>query len=110
MSQAGSHSHARTENSTGYHTHGHHAHGHHATGGLKEANRQYFDGLAHSHEGGYENIPIAQPMADKACAAILEAFSFDKSQTVVMDFACGVGGFFANTAFPRPQSGILTRR
>ncbi|QRW26838.1 methyltransferase domain protein [Rhizoctonia solani] len=91
MSQASFHSHAHTESSTGYHTHGHHAHGHHATGGLKEANRQYFDGLAHSHEGGYENIPIAQPMADKACAAILEAFSFDKSQTVVMDFACGVG-------------------
>ncbi|CAE6434509.1 unnamed protein product [Rhizoctonia solani] len=86
MSEAISHSHTHADNGAS-----HHGHGHHAPGGLKEANRQFFDGLAHSHDGGYENIPIAQPMADKGSAAILDAFPFDKRHTVVMDFACGVG-------------------
>ncbi|CAE6344877.1 unnamed protein product [Rhizoctonia solani] len=86
MSQALPHSHTCTNNGANHHTHDHHA-----PGGLKEANRQFFDGLAHSHDGGYENIPVAQPMADKATAKILETFPFDKNQTVVMDFACGIG-------------------
>ncbi|KAJ1310570.1 hypothetical protein OPQ81_007299 [Rhizoctonia solani] len=69
----------------------HHAHVLPGPGEFKEANRQWFDAQAHDQEGGYEAKPIAQEMARKASVAFLEAFPFDKSQTVVMDFACGTG-------------------
>ncbi|CUA67667.1 putative methyltransferase C1347,09 [Schizosaccharomyces pombe 972h-] [Rhizoctonia solani] len=76
------------------HTHAENGAGHHARPtpeGFKEANRQWFDSQAHNYEGGYEAQPAAQDMAKKATAAFLEAFPFDKSQTIVMDFACGTG-------------------
>ncbi|CAE6511850.1 unnamed protein product [Rhizoctonia solani] len=85
MSQTShSHSHTHTENDNAHHTHAHHS-----SGGFKEANRQWFDSKAHSHEGGYETQPAAQEMANKISATVLETFPFDKSQTVMMDFACG---------------------
>ncbi|CAE6429578.1 unnamed protein product [Rhizoctonia solani] len=87
MSQTShSHSHTHTENDNAHHTHAHHS-----SGGFKEANRQWFDSKAHSHEGGYETQPAAQEMANKISATVLETFPFDKSQTVMMDFACGTG-------------------
>ncbi|KAH7340116.1 S-adenosyl-L-methionine-dependent methyltransferase [Rhizoctonia solani] len=79
-------SHMHTENDDA-----HHAHAHHGSGGLKEANRQWFDSKAHSDEGGYEAQPAAQEISSKISAAILDAFPFNKNQTVMMDFACGTG-------------------
>lgn len=86
MSQATTHSHTHTENDDSHQTHAHHG-----QGGYKEANRQWFDSKAHNNEGGYEAQPAAQEVADKISIAILDAFAFDKSQTVMMDFACGTG-------------------
>ncbi|KAL5636259.1 hypothetical protein ACGC1H_004916 [Rhizoctonia solani] len=82
MSQTVAHSHTGAENP---------GHTRPAPGGFKEANRQWFDSQAHNHAGGYEAQPAAQNMAKKAGEAFLVAFPFDKSQTVVMDFACGTG-------------------
>ncbi|CAE7078154.1 unnamed protein product [Rhizoctonia solani] len=86
MSQTAAHCHRHTDASGG-----HHAHVYPAPGGLKEANRQWFDSQAHNHEGGYEAQPMAQDMAKKASTVFLDTFPFDKSQTIVMDFACGTG-------------------
>ncbi|KAH7340097.1 hypothetical protein B0J17DRAFT_649916 [Rhizoctonia solani] len=84
MSQTAPHSHIHGGNVANQHTHSRPA-----PGGFKEANRQWFDAKAHSHEGGYEAEPAAVDMAKKASATYLEAFPFDKSQTVVLDFASG---------------------
>ncbi|CAE6465986.1 unnamed protein product [Rhizoctonia solani] len=86
MSQTAAHSHVNTGNVAG-----HHVHSRPAPGGFKEANRQWFDSKAHSHEGGYEAEPAAVEMARKASETYLKAFPFDKNQTVVLDFASGTG-------------------
>ncbi|KAG8685013.1 hypothetical protein FRC11_011280 [Ceratobasidium sp. 423] len=93
MSQAPAHTHTHTENGAG-----HRAHTRPAPGEFKEANRQWFDAQAHNHAGGYEAQPVAQDMARKASAAMLDAFPFDKGSTVVMDFACGTGMISQNLA------------
>ncbi|KAF8682959.1 S-adenosyl-L-methionine-dependent methyltransferase [Rhizoctonia solani] len=75
------------------HSHSHDiaADSHPNEGGVKEANRQYFDSQAHHHSGGYEASPARQLATQKAAATILEAVSFDEDKTIVMDYACGTG-------------------
>ncbi|KAH7340117.1 S-adenosyl-L-methionine-dependent methyltransferase [Rhizoctonia solani] len=86
------HTHTNEEGDTGHHhSHSPTTHSHHVPGGVKEANRQYFDSQAHHHSGGYEASPARQLATKKAVAAILEAVSFDENKTIVMDYACGTG-------------------
>lgn len=69
-------------------THAHDAHHNHASG-LVEANRRHFDSQAHAH--GYDAHPMAQLLAKKGGAALLDAFPFDEEKTVALDYACGTG-------------------
>jgi SAM-dependent methyltransferase len=98
-----------------------HSHHHHPTHELVEANRQHFDSQAHVHgntitllcswpkltvlNAGYDANPVSQLLAKKCGAAILKASSFDEDKTVVMDYACGTGGFYV---FIFQREGILT--
>ncbi|KAJ1300222.1 hypothetical protein OPQ81_005053 [Rhizoctonia solani] len=86
MSQTAPHSHTQAESQTV-----HPPHVPLAPGVLMDANRQWFDTQAQNYEGGYEAQVIAQEISQQASAEFLKAFPFDKSQTVVMDFACGTG-------------------
>ncbi|CAE6434501.1 unnamed protein product [Rhizoctonia solani] len=96
MSGTPHHIHAHTHESSIMHHHSHShdptaAHSHTTPGGIKEANRQYFDSQAHHHSGGYEASPARQLATKKTVAAILESVPFDEDKTVVMDYACGTG-------------------
>ncbi|CAE7128067.1 unnamed protein product [Rhizoctonia solani] len=98
MSSASHHTHSHTHEEGGagnHHSHSHShdaaAHPHHTPGGIKEANREYFDSQAHNHSGGYEASPARQLATKKAVAAILAAVPFDADKTIVMDYACGTG-------------------
>ncbi|CAE6432141.1 unnamed protein product [Rhizoctonia solani] len=95
MSGVSHHTHTHTHDGGAEHHHSHShdptVHSHQAPGGIKEANRQFFDSQAHIQSGGYEANPARQLASKKAVAAILEAVPFDEDKTVVMDYACGTG-------------------
>ncbi|KAJ6546828.1 S-adenosyl-L-methionine-dependent methyltransferase [Mycena capillaripes] len=63
----------------------HHHHQHHHD--FASANQAFFD--KHAHQADHR--PHAPEMAASVCNAILQAYSFDKEATVVLDFACGTG-------------------
>ncbi|KAJ7253341.1 S-adenosyl-L-methionine-dependent methyltransferase [Mycena haematopus] len=60
---------------------------HHHHHGFVSANQAFFD----KHAQQADHRPQAAEMAASVCNAILQAYSFDKEATVVLDYACGTG-------------------
>ncbi|KAJ6500706.1 S-adenosyl-L-methionine-dependent methyltransferase [Mycena sanguinolenta] len=64
----------------------HHSHHHHPHD-FASANQAFFD----KHAQQADHRPQAAEMAASVCNAILQAYSFDKEASVVLDYACGTG-------------------
>ncbi|KAK7036009.1 Methyltransf-25 domain-containing protein [Favolaschia claudopus] len=62
-------------------------HSHHHHHDFAAANQALFD--KHAHEA--DQRPDAAEVASKISEAILQAYSFDKDSTLVLDYACGTG-------------------
>ncbi|KAF8191586.1 S-adenosyl-L-methionine-dependent methyltransferase [Mycena galopus ATCC 62051] len=65
----------------------HHHHHHDDTHDFVSANQAFFD--KHAHQADHR--PQAAELAASVCNAVLQAYSFDKEATVVLDYACGTG-------------------
>ena len=73
------------------HAHIHEPQGHGHTHDFAAANRAFFDDHAHEHSSGAH--PHAGELATREVNAMRRFWPdlFDEEQTVVMDYACGVG-------------------
>jgi len=66
------------------HTHPHESHTHN----YYEANKAHFDV---TEAKKYDKRPQAMELARRQSEAMIKAYPFDESKTIVMDFACGTG-------------------
>jgi SAM-dependent methyltransferase len=72
--------------SSHHHHHDHAGHNaHHST--FAEANKHHFDSSAQSYDDQPQVVEITRQLS----RAMLEAYPFDESTTLVMDYACGTG-------------------
>ncbi|KZS98853.1 S-adenosyl-L-methionine-dependent methyltransferase [Sistotremastrum niveocremeum HHB9708] len=67
----------------------------------QQANRTFFDDMAHDH--GHAIPEWAKDLSQAAGEAILKAYDFKKDETSVLEFACG-SGYVSQVLAPHAQS------